>query len=82
MWYLRTQFSVGWGSAGLMVGCKDLQGLFQCKQFHGSVCWDVLVIIFNTFLKKKSAVFLYRMEQEQILSYVFSFFYFIQASKK
>lgn len=52
MWYLRTQFSGGCGSAELIVGLKDLKGLFQCKQFHASLYWDVLVIIFNTFLKQ------------------------------
>lgn len=82
MWYLRTQFSVGWGSAGLMVGCKDLQGLFQCKQFHGSVCWDVLVIIFNTFFKKKISCISIQNGARTDFIICVQFFYFIQANKK
>lgn len=36
MWYLRTWFSGGLGSAGLMVGVNDLGGPFQPKWSYNS----------------------------------------------
>jgi len=37
MWHLRTWFSDRLGSARLMVGLDDLEGLFQLKRFYDSI---------------------------------------------